>query len=170
MIQSQEMNELQGWFRSIDKDNSGHITANELMGIQFGGQRFGLETARKLVKVFDRDNSGNIGFQEFAALYKFIVSMQTAFFQFDRDRSGRLDYNEIVQALQQGGFMFSPPVLQNLIKRFQRPNMAGLTFENFIQLCAFLGQIRSTFDALDPQRRGQATISLEQLVNIASAF
>jgi hypothetical protein len=34
MIQPQEMNELQGWFRAIDKDNSGHITANELMGVR----------------------------------------------------------------------------------------------------------------------------------------
>jgi hypothetical protein len=68
--------------------------------------------------------------------------MQAAFFQYDRDRSGRLEYNEIVQALQQGGFIFSPPVMQNLIKRFQRPNQTGLTFENFIQMCAFLGQLR----------------------------
>jgi hypothetical protein len=54
-----------------------------------------------------------------------------------------LDYNETVQALAAGGFQFSPPVMQLLVKRFQSPDRPGqLSFEGFIQLSAFVGQMK----------------------------
>jgi Ca2+-binding EF-hand superfamily protein len=45
------MMELRGWFKSVDKDNSGHITARELSQMQFAGQKFSMDTAQKLIKV-----------------------------------------------------------------------------------------------------------------------
>ena len=61
MLNSKELQDLFSWFRSVDRDNSGSITANELQLLTFGGNPLGLETASKLVAVFDRDRSGSIG-------------------------------------------------------------------------------------------------------------
>lgn len=49
------------WFRSVDRDNSGSITAHELQMVTFGGFPLGMDIAIKLVKVFDKDRSGTIG-------------------------------------------------------------------------------------------------------------
>ena len=94
--------ELRGTFASVDKDRSGHITAVELTSLQFGGKKFSLDTAKKLVKVFDVDKSGSISFEEYAALHQFVMSMQAAYYQHDRDNSGKLDKAEVLQALMSG--------------------------------------------------------------------
>lgn len=68
MLQQREIQELQMWFRSVDRDNSGSITAHELQMVTFGGFPLGMDIAIKLVKVFDKDRSGTIGEYPFAAL------------------------------------------------------------------------------------------------------
>jgi hypothetical protein len=89
-IQQQEMYEIQAWFRSVDRDGSGSITANEIAGsthrlslrcpschpadvttspfvplrlltVTFNGVPLGLDVATKLVRVFDRDGNRSIG-------------------------------------------------------------------------------------------------------------
>lgn len=57
----ENLQELFNWFRSVDRDNSGSISANELQMLTFGGHALGLETSAKLVKVFDKNRSGHIG-------------------------------------------------------------------------------------------------------------
>eukprot|EP01104_Vermistella_antarctica_P018827 TRINITY_DN7131_c0_g1_i1.p2 TRINITY_DN7131_c0_g1~~TRINITY_DN7131_c0_g1_i1.p2 ORF type:complete len:140 (-),score=31.24 TRINITY_DN7131_c0_g1_i1:393-812(-) len=94
-----EMQQLQAWFGSVDRDGSGHITAHEMTGAQYGGAPLRYETAVKLIKVFDRDYSGTIDFYEYASLHKFICAMSHAFIQNDRDRNGTLDSQEILGAL-----------------------------------------------------------------------
>lgn len=49
--------------------------------------------------MFDRDNSSTITFDEFAALWKYVVDWQNCFRSFDRDNSGSIDRNELKQAL-----------------------------------------------------------------------
>mmetsp|Transcript_32830 Transcript_32830/g.91930 ORF Transcript_32830/g.91930 Transcript_32830/m.91930 type:complete len:277 (+) Transcript_32830:86-916(+) len=173
-IDQSRMLELQGAFASVDKDRSGHITATELTNLQFGGKKFGLATAKKLLKVFDVDGSGSISFQEYAALHQFVMSMQGAFFQFDRDRSGKLDKTEVTQALVAGGFQLTQKTVDDLIKKFkqsqQRFAAQGLDFEQFLQMSSYLGQVRSTFMVYDTNRSGWINLNLEQLVQISTAL
>jgi Ca2+-binding EF-hand superfamily protein len=49
--------------------------------------------------MFDRDNSGSINFQEFAALWKYVTDWQNTFRSFDRDNSGAIDKNELKNAM-----------------------------------------------------------------------
>lgn len=44
---------------------------------------------------FDRDQTGTIELQEFQALFNYITQWRTIFDQFDRDRSGAVDANEL---------------------------------------------------------------------------
>jgi len=161
-------------FELIDTDKSGQITANELTGLNIGGQKFSIETTLKLVKVFDADNSGNIGFYEYAALHKFVSSMRQAYLAFDLDKSGLLDYNETQKALQQGGFFPSPSTFNKVFFRFANkaatPAQQGIDFNGFVLLCSFLGQTRTLFTMADFDRDGWIHINLDQFMDLASNF
>jgi len=169
-IAPQELNEIRNMFAAVDKDGSGSITANELTTIQFGGRLLTLATAKMLVSVFDTDRSGSIGFFEYAALHKFISSMVLAFTTHDRDRSGRIDVREAADAVGQAGFRFQVSTIQTLVTRFERRAMygavhqSGLDMETFLQMCAYLGQVKSTFDVQDTDKDGWININLENLV------
>jgi Ca2+-binding EF-hand superfamily protein len=176
-IPPNELQQLQAWFAAVDRDKSGEITAQELSQMNFNGIKFSTETASMLVKVFDKDRSGQISFNEYASLHKFISSMQQAYGMYDRDRSGTIELNEVVQAIQQGGFYLSPQTVQSVYTRFLRNaalnpgnKLKGLNVEMFIQLCAFLGSTRSIFTQFDYQRSGWIQISLDQFVNMAVAI
>eukprot|EP00005_Dracoamoeba_jomungandri_P006312 CAMPEP_0174261724 /NCGR_PEP_ID=MMETSP0439-20130205/11954_1 /TAXON_ID=0 /ORGANISM="Stereomyxa ramosa, Strain Chinc5" /LENGTH=299 /DNA_ID=CAMNT_0015346267 /DNA_START=21 /DNA_END=920 /DNA_ORIENTATION=+ len=170
-IQQQEMLELQGWFSSVDQDGSGTISAVELAKADWGGKKFTFPTAQMLIKVFDSNKSGEIDFHEYAQLHKFIGTMQGYFYQYDQDNSNRLDKNELMSVLQSAGFVIRPETVDLLIQRYEKSNWrktGALTFENFIQCCAFLGLMKSTFTQYDPQGTGVANLNLEQLVSIAA--
>jgi len=166
--------ELRGWFKSVDKDNSGHITARELSQMQFAGQKFSLATAEKLIKVFDLDGSRSISFHEYAALHQFISGMNTAYQQHDRDGSGKLDEKEVHLALQAGGFQLSSQTVRQLYRKFKQGNTSfaagGLNFEQFLCMAAYLGQCRATFMVHDTNRNGWIQINLETLVQITTAL
>jgi len=130
---------------------------------------FSLETSKKLVKVFDSDGSGNIGFYEYASLHRFVTSLQQAFNAFDRDRSGTLEFSECQQALSQGGFFVSPNTMNKVFRRFAS-TPSGIKFEDFIQMCAFLGQVRSLFTTADYDRDGWIQLNLDSFMDLASNF
>jgi Ca2+-binding EF-hand superfamily protein len=68
---------------------------------------FNLETVRMMIGMFDRDNSSTITFDEFTALWKYVVDWQNCFRAFDKDNSGSIDQNEFKQALQTfGNYIF----------------------------------------------------------------
>lgn len=196
-LQPHEVAELRGWFASVDKDRSGTISLSELSQMQFGGKKFSQQTAKMLMNVFDEDRDGTIGFFEYCVLHKFITGMQGAFYAFDRDGSNSLELHEVRQALAQGGFQFSEATVQMIFKKFQSKVKAtastagrygaggkygatsaagkanknkGLDFETFIQMSAYLGQVRSTFTLHDKDRDGWLTINLETLVQLSTVM
>jgi len=165
-MQPNELYEVQMWFKSVDNDNSGTVTATELAGITFNNQPLGTIVAAKLLSVFDKDRSGSINFYEYAALHKFLTTLQNAWFQSDKDRSGRLDVNEIINALSVAGFRLSIQTVKGLMWNYDKSGY-GLTFNDFLLLCATVAQVRSVFEAKDTNRSGQLSVNYEQLVEIA---
>jgi len=162
---------LQQQFNTIDKDRSGQISPLELASVPFEGVKFSLETCQLLIRVFDKDKSGQVGFNEFGALAKFIGSMKQAFQAYDRDRSGSIELNEVQMAVAQGGFQLSPQTLQTVYSKFLRNHalnpsgkLTGLNLEMFVQLCAFLGSTRSQFMMYDYQRTGWIQLNLDMFV------
>jgi hypothetical protein len=59
-----------------------------------------------MIGMFDRDNSSTITFDEFAALWKYVIDWQNCFRGFDKDNSGSIDKNELKQALTAFGKYF----------------------------------------------------------------
>eukprot|EP01103_Thecamoeba_quadrilineata_P007438 TRINITY_DN17317_c0_g1_i1.p1 TRINITY_DN17317_c0_g1~~TRINITY_DN17317_c0_g1_i1.p1 ORF type:complete len:251 (+),score=25.93 TRINITY_DN17317_c0_g1_i1:30-755(+) len=170
MLQPHEINQLRAWFAAVDKDHSGRISVEELSSMNFGPLRFSLETSRLLIKVFDREQCGEIGFYEYASLHKFILLMNQAFQTYDADRSGTIEINEVQMAVQQGGFSLTPITLQLVFKKFHNPRTKGLNLEQFMGLCAFLGMGRSAFTQLDFQRTGQVHMDMDQFIKVVATL
>ena len=56
-----------------------------------------------MIGMFDRDQSGNINFQEFGSLWKYITDWQNTFRSYDRDNSGSIDKRELQTAITSFG-------------------------------------------------------------------
>ena len=57
--------------------------------------------------MFDRDNNGQITFNEFQQLWKYVTDWQNTFRTYDRDGSGAIDRNELKMALTSFGKVLS---------------------------------------------------------------
>ncbi|KAK5579917.1 hypothetical protein RB653_009606 [Dictyostelium firmibasis] len=166
-IQHQQLHEMSAWFRSIDKDRSGSISAMELQHLQVGYGPLGIETSTKLIRVFDVDKSGQIDFYEYAALHQFINILYANFLANDRNRSGTIDAHEIHRALGTTGFNL-PFHTVNLLFLKVSPRGYGLKFSDFLGLCSTIAIARSLFEAHDPMRTGIAHLNINQLYDIVS--
>ncbi|KAL6045091.1 RNP-1 like RNA-binding protein, Glycine-rich [Balamuthia mandrillaris] len=167
MNNQNELFELQKWFRSMDRDGNGSISANELASVAVGGIRLGIELAIKLIRVFDTNNNGQIDFHEYASLHKFLLSMQAVFNAADSDRNGRLDSREIHSALQNGGFVMNYTTAAALYSKFDTSGY-GLDMTQFIALVAHAAITRTTFEHKDHQKTGRVTFSFQELLEFSA--
>lgn len=88
--------------------------------------------------MFGQSNPGGVSFHEFQALWKYVTDWQNCFRGFDRDNSGSIDRNELLQALTTFGYKLSPGFVDLLIKKFDRQGRGTVAFDDFIQCCVVL--------------------------------
>lgn len=64
-----------------------------------------------------------------------VFAIQAIFERFDRDRSGRIDINELREALLSLGFSVSPVVLDLLVSKFDKTGgkNKAIEYDNFIE-------------------------------------
>jgi calcium-binding protein CML len=65
--------------------------------------------------------------------------LQDIFERFDRDRSGKIDSNELRDALLSLGFSVSPVVLDLLVSKFDKTGgkSTAIEYDNFIEYVLF---------------------------------
>ncbi|KAN0064978.1 hypothetical protein ACQY0O_002036 [Thecaphora frezii] len=114
--------QLWSWFVAVDRDQSGNINPTELSQALINGDwtPFDLDTVKMLMSVFDVDRSGQISFNEFAGLWKYIKDWQDVFRRFDTDRSGSIDQGELANALSSFGYRLSPNLLRILSQKYSK--------------------------------------------------
>ncbi|KAM5380230.1 hypothetical protein ACJZ2D_003681 [Fusarium nematophilum] len=97
-------------FRAVDKDGTGHLSERELSAALVNGDwtAFDPHTVRMMIRMFDSDRSGTIGFEEFCGLWSFLASWRTLFDRFDADRSGNISLPEFNNALVAFRYRLSP--------------------------------------------------------------
>ena len=61
-----------------------------------------------------------VEFQEFAAMNQFVNKMSAQFMAADRDRSGKLNVNEIATALTSEGLQMPPQTIEKIIRKYDR--------------------------------------------------
>ncbi|KAK2193545.1 hypothetical protein NP493_10g05037 [Ridgeia piscesae] len=137
---SQDKTFLWSVFRSVDVDGSGDITANELQKALSNGTwtPFNPETVRLMIGMFDKDHSGSIDYDEFAALWNYVSEWQKCFRTYDTDKSGAIDEDELKHALISFGYRLSDSLIHYLMIKFDRQGCYSIAFDDFIQCCVVL--------------------------------
>ncbi|KAI9298979.1 EF-hand [Neoconidiobolus thromboides FSU 785] len=160
--------QLWQWFQAVDTDKSGQLTAEELQKALINGDwsPFNIETVRLMVNMFDQDQSGTIGFNEFQGLWQYIEQWKQCFQSFDRDRSGTIDKQELSMALRTFGYNLSERFVGLLIKKFDRKSKGDITFDNFIQVCVTIKMLTDSFRRFDTDSDGVIQIRYEDFLEL----
>lgn len=155
-------------FQRVDKDRSGHISADELQIALSNGtwSPFNPETVRLMIGMFDRENRGTVSFQDFGALWKYVTDWQNCFRSFDRDNSGNIDKEELKTALSSFGYRLSDNLVDILIRKFDRFGKETILFDDFIQCCIVLYTLTTAFRQHDTDMDGVITIHYEQFLSM----
>ncbi|XP_052791156.1 programmed cell death protein 6-like isoform X1 [Mya arenaria] len=160
--------EVWGWFQAVDGDRNGKITSEELRQALHNGNwsPFNAETCRLMVGMFDKDRSGTIDVQEFAALWKYVQDWKSCFDRFDTDRSGNIDAGELSNAFRTFGYNLSPQFCDVVVRTFDRRGARNIQFDDFIQACVLLKTLTDKFRAKDTQQNGTVRISYEEFLEM----
>lgn len=104
----------------------------------------GLETARNLLAMLDKEHTGLISLVEFRKIMKEVLQWKEKFKTFDRDLSGDIDTFELNQIFKSIGFNISRQVLETIFRRYGGKN-CRLSFEDFVHACSKLISLYGVF-------------------------
>lgn len=126
---------------------------------------FNDETCLMMFNMFDRSKSGRMDLFGFSALWTYLQQWKGLFQQFDRDRSGSINSNEMQQALAQMGYNLTPQFTQKLVERFSPPRQRGVIYlDSFMQVCSQLQLMTQAFRERDTGMTGNARMSYEDFL------
>ncbi|EAW09447.1 EF-hand domain-containing protein [Aspergillus clavatus NRRL 1] len=165
-------------FRAANASHSGALTEMELGSALVNGDytSFHPRTVKMMIRMFDRNSSGSISFDEFVALWRFLAAWRELFDRFDEDRSGRISLQEFEKALVAFGYRLSQPFVSVLFTTFESkgrqmngghamgPAKMGMSFDLFVQACIGLRRMTDVFKRYDEDRDGYITVSFEEFL------
>ncbi|KAL1555358.1 Calcium-binding EF-hand family protein [Salvia divinorum] len=154
-------------FQMADQDGSGFIDDKELQrALSSYNQSFSLRTVHLLMYLFTNTNTRKIGPKEFTQVFYSLQSWRAIFERFDRDRSGKIDTNELREALLSLGFSVSPVVLELLVSKFDKSGgkNKAIEYDNFIECCLTVKGLTEKFKEKDTSFSGSATFTYESFM------
>jgi len=182
-------------FKAVDKEGTGQLTEKEFRNALVNGDftSFDPHTVRMMIRMFDTDRSGTIGFAEFryghspfsfppylcrnhpqnpnlplpviySNLWGFLAAWRTLFDRFDTDRSGNISLPEFTNALVAFGYTLSPPFIQLLFRTYDKRAENAISFDLFVQSCISLKRMTDVFKRYDDDRDGFVTLSFEEFL------
>ncbi|KAI9869621.1 MAG: hypothetical protein M1830_005286, partial [Pleopsidium flavum] len=134
-------------FKAVDKEGTGQLTEKELRNALVNGDftSFDPHTVRMMIRMFDKDRSGTIGFAEFRNLWSFLASWRSLFDRFDTDHSGNISLPEYTNALFAFGYTLSAPFIQLLFRTYDKRGENAISFDLFVQSCISLKRMTDVF-------------------------
>ncbi|KAI0879403.1 EF-hand [Hypoxylon argillaceum] len=153
-------------FRAVDKDGTGQLSERELSAALVNGDwtAFDPQTVRMMIRMFDSDRSGTIGFDEFCGLWSFLASWRTLFDRFDADRSGNISLDEFTNALVAFRYRLSPGFVELLFHTYDKRGEGVMSFDLFVQACISLKRMTDVFKKYDDDRDGYITLGFEDFL------
>ncbi|KAJ6912670.1 calcium-binding protein CBP-like [Populus alba x Populus x berolinensis] len=154
-------------FQVADQDGSGLVDDKELQrALSSYNQSFSLRTVHLLMYLFTNTNTRRIGPKEFAPLFYSLQNWRANFERFDRDRSGKIDSNELRDALVSLGFAVSPVVLDLLVSKFDKTGgkNKAIEYDNFIECCLTVKGLTDKFKERDTAYSGSASFTYENFM------
>nr|XP_043612146.1 calcium-binding protein CBP-like [Erigeron canadensis] len=151
-------------FQVADQDGSGVIDDKELQrALSSYNQTFSIRTVHLLMYLFTNSNTRKIGPKEFTQVFYSLQNWRANFEKFDRDRSGKIDMNELREALMSLGFAVSPVILDLLVSKYDKSGgkNKAIEYDNFIECCLTVKGLTEKFKEKDTAYTGNATFSYE---------
>lgn len=145
---------------------TGQLSEKELSAALVNGDwtAFDPQTVRMMIRMFDSDRSGTIGFEEFCGLWSFLASWRTLFDRFDQDRSGNISLDEFSNALVAFRYRLSDRFVETLFRTYDKRNEGVMSFDLFVQACISLKRMTDVFKRYDDDRDGYITLSFEDFL------
>ncbi|KAL6508434.1 Calcium-dependent protein kinase 25 [Orobanche hederae] len=138
-LSEEEIAGLKEMFKTIDTDDSGHITFEELKtGLKRYGANLKESEIHDLMKAADVDNSGTIDYGEFIAATLHLNKIEKedhlfrAFSYFDKDGSGYITKDELQKACQEFGIEDSH--LEEIIHDADQNNDGRIDYNEFVAM------------------------------------
>ncbi|KAM3207940.1 hypothetical protein ACQJBY_062925 [Aegilops geniculata] len=136
-------------FRAVDRDASGSIDEGELQAaLSDAHHRFSIRTVRLLIFLFSdaqlaASPRSRMGPAEFVTLWNCLGQWRVVFDRYDRDRSGKIDSDELREALRGLGYAVPPSVIDLLIANYNNSvsHRGALDFDNFVE-CGMVVKVR----------------------------
>ncbi|KAG0457000.1 hypothetical protein HPP92_021837 [Vanilla planifolia] len=155
---------LKEWFNRVDSNNIGSINASQLKSaLAVGNLEFPLSVVQQMIRMYDFDRNGTMDFEEFVALNKFLLKVQDAFAELERDR-GFLTPDDIYQGLEKLGFSLDLPAFLTVCESFDPTKMGNIRLDAFISLCIFVQSARNLFNSFDTAKQGRVSLDFNQFV------
>ncbi|KAJ6852941.1 grancalcin [Iris pallida] len=155
-------------FQSSDTDRSGFIDDKEMQrALSSYNQSFSIRTVHLLMYMFTSSNVRKIGPKEFSLMFYSLQAWRSNFERFDRDRSGRIDTNELRDALTSLGFAVPPVVLDLLVSKFDKSSGGknkSIEYDNFIECCLTVKGLTEKFKEKDVMYSGSANFTYESFM------
>ncbi|CAI9787527.1 unnamed protein product [Fraxinus pennsylvanica] len=160
-------------FQVADQDGSGLIDDKELQrALSSYNQSFSLRTVHLLMYLFTNTNTRKIGPKEFTQVFHSLQNWRAIFERFDRDRSGKIDAQELREALLSLGYSVSPVVLDLLVTKFDKSGgkNKAIEYDNFIECCLTVKGLTEKFKEKDTTYSGSATFTYESFMLTVMPF
>ncbi|XP_073014284.1 calcium-dependent protein kinase 1-like [Typha latifolia] len=139
-LSEEEIVGLKEMFKSIDTDNSGTITLEELRaGLPKLGTKISESELRQLMDAADVDGNGSIDYLEFISATMHMNRLEKedhifkAFEYFDKDNSGYITKEELEQALKKYD-MGDEKTIKEIISEVDSDNDGRINYEEFVAM------------------------------------
>ncbi|KAL8129376.1 hypothetical protein V2J09_018531 [Rumex salicifolius] len=158
-LSEEEITGLKKMFKSMDTDNNGTITLEELkQGLQKQGTKLSETEVKQLMEAADADGNGTIDYEEFITATMHMNRMDreehlyTAFQYFDKDNSGYVTVEELEQALRDYG-MHDGRDIKEIISEVDIDNDGRINYDEFVMMMR-----KGSPDVAQPKRRRDVNI------------
>ncbi|TKW17330.1 hypothetical protein SEVIR_5G359200v4 [Setaria viridis] len=139
-LSEEEIRGLKEMFKSMDADNSGTITVDELRrGLAKQGTKLSEAEVEQLMEAADADGNGTIDYEEFITATMHMNRMDreehlyTAFQYFDKDGSGCISKEELEQALKEKGLLDGRDI-KEIISEVDADNDGRIDYSEFVAM------------------------------------
>ncbi|XP_077231240.1 uncharacterized protein LOC143864229 isoform X2 [Tasmannia lanceolata] len=155
---------LKEWFERVDTNNTGNITVPQLKrALAVGNLEFSLSVVQQMIRMYDFDRNGTMSFDEFVALNKFLLKVQSAFSVLERGR-GFLTPNDVYEAVLKVGFSLDSPAFYTVCESFDQNKKGKFRLDDFISLCIFVQSAGNLFNSFDTTKQGRVTLDFNQFI------
>ncbi|XP_018516067.1 calpain-3 isoform X1 [Lates calcarifer] len=135
-------------------------------GVLAGSEKnLALEHCKSLVVLMDTQGIAQLNWHEFQSLWDKIRRWTDIFLVFDKNKTQRLEYQEVTPALKAAGITVDELVMQLVGLRYTEPDLT-ISYPGFLYLLMKLESMIHKFQAYDMVGMGTITVSYKQWLHM----